>query len=146
MRESNRTTGLRNVWGGSRRIAEFTRGALPWVPGVPEVPGVREVHVRTSDSVMPPREQWETARQRCLQAKRDPKPLDGVGIEKEKGTSVLLVRSTARLFGLVTIDVDDVDSFSLYEDLLVNVANAIVMALDASVARRLRVARARGGS
>jgi DNA-binding NarL/FixJ family response regulator len=41
-----------------------------------------------------------------------------------------LVRTTSRLFGLVLVDIDDVASFSLYQDFLFNIANAIAMALD----------------
>ncbi len=107
------------------RIAEFTRGALL------QVPGVRDVHVCMTGCVIPSGEQWESVRQRCVQAKTDPNSLDVSAIERETGTSVLLVRTTARLFGVVLVDVDDPALFSPYQDFLVNIANAIAMALEA---------------
>jgi DNA-binding CsgD family transcriptional regulator len=107
------------------RIAEFTRGALL------QVPGVADVHMCMTGCVIPPGEPWESIRQRCVQAQSDPNSLDVSAIEKETGTSVLLLRTTARLFGLVLIDVADASLFSLYRDFLVNIANAIAMALDA---------------
>ncbi|HEV3266816.1 MAG TPA: MEDS domain-containing protein [Acidimicrobiales bacterium] len=108
-----------------RRIAEFTRGAML------QVPGVRDVHMCMTGSVIPPGEEWEPTRRRCVEAQTDPNSLDVSAIEQETGTSVLLLRTTARLFGLVLIDVGDAALFSLYQDFLVNIANAIAMALDA---------------
>lgn len=107
------------------RIAEFTRGALL------QVPGVADVHMCMTGCVIPPGEQWESIRQCCVQAQTDPNSLDVAAIEKETGTSVLLLRTIARLFGLVLVDVADAALFSLYQDFPVNIANAIAMALDA---------------
>jgi DNA-binding CsgD family transcriptional regulator len=107
------------------RIVEFTRGALL------QVPGVGDVHMCLTGRVVPPGEEWESTRQRCVEAQMDPNSLDVSAIEKETGTSALLLRTTARLFGLVLIDVADAALFSVYEDFLVNIANAIAMALDA---------------
>jgi hypothetical protein len=66
-----------------------------------------------------------------VQAQTDPNSLDVSAIERETETSVLLVRTTARLFGVVLVDVGDVALLSLYRDFLVNIANAIAMALEA---------------
>jgi len=81
--------------------------------------------------VIPPGEEWEPTRLRCVEAQTDPNSLDVSAIEEETGASVLLLRTTARLFGLVLIDAADAALFSLYQDFLVNIANAIAMALDA---------------
>ncbi|HEV3187879.1 MAG TPA: MEDS domain-containing protein [Acidimicrobiales bacterium] len=108
-----------------RRIAEFTRGALR------QVPGVHDVHMCMTGCVIPPGEEWESTRLRCVEAQTDPNSLDVAAIEAETGTSALLLRTTARLYGLVLIDVADAALFALYQDFLVNIANAIAMALDA---------------
>jgi|GEM_PF-222047 len=108
-----------------RRIAEFTRGALL------QVPGVRDVHMCLTGGVLPPEEGLASIRQRCVDAQNDPNSLDVLAVEAETGASVLLVRTTAHLFGLVLVDVGDAESFEFYQDFLVNIANAIAMALDA---------------
>jgi len=108
-----------------QRIVEFTRGALL------QVPGVGDVHMCMTGFVIPPSEQWEEVRQRCSRARLDPNSLDVSAIEKETATSVLLLRTTARLFGLVLVEVADAALYSLYEGFLFNIASAVAMALDA---------------
>jgi DNA-binding CsgD family transcriptional regulator len=114
-----------NLLPDEQRIVEFTRGALL------QVPGVREAHMCLTGCVVPPGAQWESIRERCVEAQFDPNSLDVSAIEKETGTSVLLLRTTSLLFGLILVDVADAASFSVYEDFLVNIANAVTMALDA---------------
>lgn len=96
-----------------------------------KVPGAGDVHMCMTGCFIPPGEQWAPICERCSRAQSDPNSLDVSAIEKETGTCVLLLRTTARLFVLVLVDVADAASYSLYEDFLFNIANVGAMALDA---------------
>lgn len=108
-----------------RRVAEFAHCAFL------EVPGVREMHVCLNGGVVPPDERFEWIAQECARAATKPSSFDLAGIEKETGAAVFVLRTTARLFGVVVIDVEDADAFAPYHDVLANVANAISMTLEA---------------
>jgi DNA-binding CsgD family transcriptional regulator len=107
-----------------RRIAEFTRGAFL------RVPGIRDVTLCLTGTIIPPDDRWESLRERCVRAAEKPNALDVAAIEAETGLSVHVLRTTSRLFGLVLLDVDDTGLFAPYCDVLVNVTNAIALTLD----------------
>jgi DNA-binding CsgD family transcriptional regulator len=106
------------------RIAEFTREALA------AILGVDDVHLCLTTGTIPPDERWEPIRQRCERAASNPNSFDVSAVEAETGCSVFLLRTTSRLFGLILIDVADAESFSPYEAVLANIANAVAMALE----------------
>jgi DNA-binding CsgD family transcriptional regulator len=107
-----------------QRIAEFTRAAFL------RVPGIRDVTLCLTGTVVPPDDRWESLQERCVRAAEAPNGLDVAAIEAETGLSVHVLRTTSRLFGLVLLDVDDAALFAPYRDVLVNVTNAIALTLD----------------
>jgi DNA-binding CsgD family transcriptional regulator len=96
-----------------------------------QVPGVKDVHVCLAGAVVPSDERFEWIAQECARFAARPNSLDVTGIEEATGASVFVLRTTARLFGVVVIDVIDAAAFSPYRDVLANIANAVAMTLEA---------------
>ena len=108
-----------------QRVSEFLRCAIL------QVPGVRDVHVCLSSSVIPPDGRFESVRQQCARSVLKPNSFDVPLVEAETGSSVFLLRTTSRLFGVVLVDVGDETHFFPYRDVLANIANTAAMTLEA---------------
>ncbi len=108
-----------------KRIAEFVHRALL------QVPGVGDVHFCLAGSVIPHDERLERVAHRCARAATSPNSFDVSAVEEETGTSVFVVRTTSRLFGVIVVEVADERAFAPYCDVLANIANAVALRLDA---------------
>ncbi|MGA7835799.1 MAG: MEDS domain-containing protein [Acidimicrobiales bacterium] len=108
-----------------KRISAFARCA------VLQVPGVRDVHVCLPGTVIPADERFDWIAQECARFAAKPNSFDVVGIEDRSGASVLVLRTTSRLFGVVLIDVNDAEAFCPYCDVLANIANAVAITVEA---------------
>jgi DNA-binding CsgD family transcriptional regulator len=106
------------------RMAEFACSALMTIPGV------REAFIVLPNSIIPPDDRWESVREHCAEAAKDPNIFNEIAILKETNGTTFLVRSVSQFFGVVIVELDDETAFAPYRDFLYNIANSVAMALD----------------